>query len=105
MINKYKIHITKSAKEDIKGIIIYIKSQFSANLTADKMLDAFDNAILGLVDFPYKYPSIRDERLASLGFRMLTVKNYIVFYSIDESSSIVNIERVLYGRRDWKHIL
>jgi plasmid stabilization system protein ParE len=48
---------------------------------------------------------VRDERLAVMGFRILLIKNYIAFYTIDEPNKIVNVERILYGRRDWQRIL
>ncbi|WP_083809940.1 type II toxin-antitoxin system RelE/ParE family toxin [Mahella australiensis] len=46
-----------------------------------------------------------DERLASLGYRKLIVKNYVVFFTIDEKSKVVDIARILYARRDWLRVL
>lgn len=40
-----------------------------------------------------------------LGYRKLIVKNYIVFFTIDEPNKVVDVERILYGRRDWLRIL
>jgi plasmid stabilization system protein ParE len=54
---------------------------------------------------PQKCPPVTDERLAVMGYRKLLVKNYIVFFTIDEQSKIVDVERILYARRDWHYIL
>jgi plasmid stabilization system protein ParE len=33
------------------------------------------------------------------------VKNYMMFYTINEDEKTVDVIRFLYGRRDWKRIL
>ena len=40
-----------------------------------------------------------------MGYRKLVVKNYVVFYLIDEKNKVVEIGRILYGRRDWLSLL
>jgi hypothetical protein len=34
-----------------------------------------------------------------------TIKNYLIFFTVNEGEKIVNVIRFLYGRRDWKNIL
>jgi len=60
---------------------------------------------VGLAVMPQKCPPLTDERLAMMGCRKLFVKNYIVFFAIDEKSKVVDVEKILYTRRDWRHIL
>ncbi len=60
---------------------------------------------MNLADMPQKCPAITDERLASIGYRKLLVKSYIVFFTIDEKEKVVNVERILFARRDWLRIL
>jgi plasmid stabilization system protein ParE len=50
-------------------------------------------------------PARRHERLASMGYRKLQVKNYIAFFTINEKDGVVDVERILYTRRDWLRIL
>jgi toxin ParE1/3/4 len=54
---------------------------------------------------PIGPPAVADERLAAIGYRKLIVKNYIIFFSIDEKAKVVDVERILYGRRNWRAIL
>ncbi len=102
---KYRVDVSEPAENDLRDIVRYISSQLSAPLTATKMMDALEDAITGLADMPQKCSIVTDKRLASMGYHKLAVKNYIVFFTIDEQLETVNIERILYARRDWFRIL
>ena len=102
---RYRVDVSEPAESDLRDIVRYISAQLSAPMTATKMMDAIEEAISGLADMPQKHPPVTDERLASMGYRKLVVKNYIVFFTIDEKSKVVDVERILYARRDWLRIL
>lgn len=102
---KYKIAVSEPAENDLRDIVRYISAQLSAPITALKMMDIIEETIVGLSDMPKRYPFVSDDRLKAMGYRKLLVKNYIVFFSVDDKSNIVDIERILYARRDWLHIL
>jgi len=99
------VDVSEPAESDLRDIVRYISAQLSAPMTAMKMMDAIEEAIAGLADTPQKCPPVTDERLASMGYRKLAVKNYIAFFTIDEKSKVVDVERILYARRDWVRIL
>ena len=101
----YKIAVSEPAENDLRDIVRYVSAQLSAPMTALKMIDTIEEAIAGLSDIPKKYPLVSDDRLKAMGYRKLLVKNYIVFFSVDDKSNIVDVERILYARRDWLHIL
>ncbi|HCF50037.1 MAG TPA: type II toxin-antitoxin system RelE/ParE family toxin [Syntrophomonas sp.] len=102
---KYKIAVSEPAENDLRDIVRYISAQLSAPMTALRMMDTIEEAIADLSDMPNKYPFVSDDRLKAMGYRKLLVKNYMVFFSIDDKSNIVYVERTLYARRDWLHIL
>ena len=104
-MTKYRVDVSEPAESDLGDIIRYIASQLSVPLTALHMMELLEEAMAGLSDMPQRYPFVADERLAQMGYRKLPVKNYIVFFSIDEKSKVVDIERILYGRRDWLRFL
>ncbi len=104
-MERYRIDISESAENDLRNIVRYISAQLSAPITALKMMDIIEEAISGLAGMPQKYPFVVDERLARLGYHKLLVKNYIVFFTINEKLRVVDIERILYARRNWRHIL
>ncbi|MBD2872499.1 type II toxin-antitoxin system RelE/ParE family toxin [Paenibacillus arenilitoris] len=104
-MGNYKIDISAPAENDLRDIVRYISAQLAAPETALGMMQTIEQAILDLEDHPQRYPHVQDERLAMLGYRKLIVKNYIVFYTIDEAFKIVDVERILYTRRNWRNIL
>ena len=101
----YKVLITEPAEDDIRDIARYISMQLSAPATAINMVQTIRKSIAGLSIKAPVYPLVRDDRLAAIGYRMLIIKNYIAFYIVNEKSKSVDVDRILYGRRDWKSIL
>ncbi|CFY11037.1 Toxin-antitoxin system, RelE/ParE toxin family [Syntrophomonas zehnderi OL-4] len=102
---KYRVDISEPAENDLMDIVRYIASQLSAPVSALHMMELLDETMTGLSDMPQRCPFIADERLSQMGYRKLIVKNYVVFFSIDEKNKVVDVERILYGRRDWLRIL
>jgi len=102
---EYKVEGSESAEKDLRDIVRYISSQFDAPMTALKMMDIIEEAVNSLEDMPQRCPLVADERLAALGYRKLIVKNYFVFFTVDEQNKVVDIERILHARRDWQRIL
>jgi len=104
-MDKYNVYLSEPAEQDLDEISLYISTQLLAPTTAENMLNIFHEAMLGLSHMPKRHPLVDDVFLASLGYRTMPVKNYLVFYSVNELLHDVNIERILYERRDWKNIL
>lgn len=102
---RYRIDVSEPAECDLRDIVRHISAQLSAPMTATEMLEAMEQAMTSLEEMPHRAPTVADERLASNGYRKLIVKNYIIFFSIDEKAKVVEVERILYGRRNWRAIL
>ena len=102
---QYEVCLSKSAENDLAGIVRYISNQLNAPATAVKMVDEIEKAIINLAYMPKRCAPITDERLALKGYRKLQIKNYIAFFTIDESDMTVQIKRILYAARDWRNIL
>lgn len=100
-MTKYSLDLSEPAEKDLIDIVKYIASQLSSSMSAYHMMEIFEEAMVSLSDSPQKCPLIADERLSQLGYRKLIAKNYIVFFSVDEKNRVVNVERILYARRDW----
>jgi plasmid stabilization system protein ParE len=54
---------------------------------------------------PTHRPLVNDKYLASLGYRLISVKNYLIFYIIDDDDIHIKIVRFLYCKRDWINLL
>jgi plasmid stabilization system protein ParE len=104
-MDSYRVQDTEPARCDIFAILRYIAVELNEQAAALRMESAINNAIKGLSYMPHRYALVDDERLAALGYRKLNIKNYLAFFTIDEESKTVYVERVLYARRDWLHMI
>jgi len=102
---KYEIQISDKADEDLDSIIEYLIYKLKAPNSAQDFLLLFEQKIENLRTSPKAFKVIEDEMLSTEEIRVMQVKNYLVFYIIDDKSETVSIIRVLYGRRDWLKIL
>ena len=101
----FEIKITQPAQDDLRGIYKYISEDLQNHTAASNMISKIDKRIQSLKKSPERYPLVRDSYLASKGFRVTVVKNYLVFFIIRKVTKSVSVMRVLYGRRDWLRIL
>ena len=101
----YFVNITHIAEEDILSVVKYIANVLKAPMAANSLLDEIDKYEKILKSTPNIYPTVSDEYLAKNGLKFAVIKNYMLFYIVNEEEKIVNVVRFLYGRRDWKNIL
>ena len=104
-MEKYDVNITEPAEDDLRDVVKYISSQLNAPVAAINMLDTINEAISKLELNALHYSLVRDDRLAALGYRSMVVKNYLVFFIVNEKNNFVDVDRILHGRRDWQNIL
>ena len=101
----YYVKITHTAEEDILSSVKYIADILKAPKAANNLLDEIKKHEEILEHTPGIFPCVPNEYLASMGFRFTIVKNYLMFYSINEDEKTVVVHRFLYGHRDWINIL
>jgi len=101
----YSLSITDLAEEDILASVTYIADVFKNPVAANNLLDEIESCEKILEETPNIYPFVRDEYLARKGVRYAVIKNYLLFYTVDEDDKTVNVVRFLHGRRNWKNIL
>lgn len=101
MTEKYKIKLSIKAKDDLKDIVLYIKNNLNEPAIANKYAKIIREEIQTLEYFPQKFAMIDDKFVKDLKIRKLSVKNYIVFYRVNEEKKFVNVERILYSESNW----
>ena len=101
----YSLNITDIAKEDILSTVRYIANELKNPIAANALLDEIEKHEKILEETPGIYPFVHDEYLAEEGLKFITIKNFLLFYTVDKKNKTVNVIRFLYGRRDWKNIL
>ena len=104
-MERYSVEISQRARADIRDILRYIARRLREPATAERMLSRFEAAAASLETMPHRFALVPDGCLAAAGFRMPSVGNYLVFYTLDEEKKVVNISRVLNGRQNWTELL
>jgi plasmid stabilization system protein ParE len=99
----YKLYFTKNFKDDVKRSVNYIKHTLQAPVAAERLKSEIKRTYKIIKDTPLIYPVVPNDYLASIGFRFTMVKNYMLFYIVEEKQ--INIIRFLYGHRDWITII
>lgn len=91
MPEKYTVKITQQAQEQIREIISYIRFTLQAPETALKMLDTLQEEIASLDQFPNRVPLTEEEPWHSQGIHKFPVKNYLIYFWVDEETKKVAI--------------
>lgn len=101
-MENYKVTFLQSALDDLEEIILYIASDSKKNalLMNDKLVATANK----LAVFPMMGILVPDEKIARMGFRMLPIDNYLLFYKIYEEDKEVTILRVIHGMRDYPNL-
>lgn len=99
----YEIRYLPLAREDLADIITYIADHLKAPKAAMDLLNAFDESISRLEQFPYLCKVYQPIKELENEYRLLPVKNYAVFYVVKEK--VVEIHRVVYAKMDLTKII
>lgn len=95
-----KIIYTNTARRDLREIYEHIAYTLLVPDTAKAISEKIMREIRSLESLPERNPLYRDEPWHSQGVRLLRVKNYLVFYTVNLDAGTVSIARIMYGGRD-----
>ncbi len=101
----YKIEFLPIALDDLVEISDYISTKLCNPRAAQNLYEEIIFEIETLSLFPYSAPILILENHLKRKYRKLIVRNYLVFYWVDEDNKTVIISRIVYGRRDIKDSL
>jgi len=89
----------------MEAIIQYITDELHDPQAATNLLNAIEAQISDLSKMPKRFALVSDKKLASRGLRLIPVKNYLIFYVVNEQTKTVSIVSVIYSKRDWINLL
>jgi len=101
----YQLEFLPIARQDMTDIVRYISHELFNPTAAEKLADEMIDAAGRLTDLPYINAIHQSIKPLKREYRKLIVKNYIMFYWIDENKKHVTIARVIYARRDYEKLL
>ena len=96
----YKVTLTPQAIDQIHEIVNYISHTLQEPEITKHWVDFLYKEISGLNFMPSRYPLTDEEPWRTNGIRKMPVKNFLVYYLIDEENKTVSAIAVIYGRRD-----
>lgn len=100
MEDKFFLNIFSSAQTDLVEIVEYWKNELQTS--SKPFLDDYENALHKIVDFPFAHHQPNDEYLRQKGYRIIPVRNYYIFYIVQNSE--IQIHRILYNKMDFSKL-
>ncbi len=99
-LQKYKLLIYPRAEKDLLEIKDYFEKKLK--ISVNQLFGKFNSSLNYLETNPFIHPLLKDPSLNQLGYRMILVDNYLIFYVVENSD--VQIHRILFGKRNYSHL-
>ncbi|MEI6167086.1 MAG: type II toxin-antitoxin system RelE/ParE family toxin [bacterium] len=97
----YKLLITRSAEQDLDGIVDYIAVKLMNPSAASALLDIIGECYGSLKSTPRMFSECGDTYLKNKRYRKALIDNYLLIFRIDENSNTVYVLRFFYGAQDY----
>ncbi|MDR0289401.1 MAG: type II toxin-antitoxin system RelE/ParE family toxin [Treponema sp.] len=92
-----------SFQQELNSIVDYITFTLEAPRAAVNLLDELEKAINALKIFPLAHRLYRPIRPIQTEYRVLPVKNYLVFYVVLEKT--IEIHRIIFKKRNLSQLI
>ncbi len=92
----YKVVYLPTARQQLEDAVMYIAVELGAPDAALALADEVDEAVRKLREMPYCFPIYHTMFAVKHEIRFFPVKNYHVYYVVDENTKTVEIWRVLH---------
>ena len=104
-MKKYIVEISETAEQDLENIILYLRNELSGDVIADKYKILFKQKLKDLENVAGSMPIISEELTGFNNIRKVNVRNYIIFYIVDEENSKALVLRIGHAFMDWEKYL
>ena len=92
----YKVVYLPTARRQLEDVVMYIAVDLYAPDSAMNFADEVDEAVQKLKEMPYRFPLYHTLYAMKHEIRFFPVKNYNVYYVINEETKTVEIWRILH---------
>ena len=100
MSDQYRLIILPEAQKDIREIVLYIARELAAPQTALNLQDEFQREINSLAKMPKRIKTVDEQPWKDAGIRKTRVKNYYIYFLVDDAEMAVKVNAVIYVGRD-----
>ena len=102
---EYEIRISESAERDIDEILQYMTEKLASPQAAADWVGELEKRYGELSKYPRMYGQPNNEALRQIGYRRFMIKNYVLFYRVNDTLREVIIARVFYCGRNYEKYL
>ena len=99
--SKYTVRLLSIAEQDLVDLVSYLAAENSR--AAAEVLDHIEASLEALQSHPFVGRVPHNPKLTALGYRVLVIDNYLVFYKV--KGNAVLVYRILHGARDLLRVL
>ena len=99
--SKYTVRLLSIAEQDLVDLVSYLAAENSR--AAAEVLDHIEARFEALQSHPFVGRVPHNPKLTALGYRVLVIDNYLVFYKVKGNAVLVH--RILHGARDLLRLL
>lgn len=104
-MKKYIVEVSETAEQDLENIISYLRYTLSGDIVADKYKILFKQALKDLEDEAGSMPILSEELTGHKNIRKINVRNYIIFYIVDDEKSKAFVVRIGHAFMDREKYL
>ena len=101
----YKVEFTSVAIDNLRNITLTILDLSNDKQIAINYVKGIKEKTDILKDFPEIGPIVKDRNLISKGYRFLTYKKYVIFYSVNKDIETVYIHTIINSRMNYTKAL
>ena len=98
---KYKLRYLPLFEYDLNKIVDYIAVHLKNPDAAERLVSDIESAIHERLNCPTSFEPYHSIKERQYPYYRIQVRNFTIFYVIIED--VMEVRRVLYSRRDWKH--
>lgn len=104
-MKKYIVEISETAEQDLENIISYLKYSLAGDIIADKYKILFKQELKNLENIAESMPILDENLTGHKNIRKVNVRNYIIFYTVDEENFRALVLRIGHAFMDWEKYL
>jgi plasmid stabilization system protein ParE len=101
----FKVNFSEQAAIDFSEILDYISNELYAPLASNRFYDAVSKQIGIIGDNPLIFPLHPDKKLNEQKLHFTVIGNYLMFYVVNSEDDIVDIVRIIYGKRNLSTVM
>lgn len=104
-MKKYIVEVSETAEQDLENIISYLRYDLAGDIIADKYKMLFKQKLKDLENVAGSMTILDESLTGHKNIRKINVRNYIIFYVIDEEKNKAIVVRIGHAFMDWEKYL